>query len=119
MWTACWRGDCARRAGPFRLRAKRFGETRRSLGGGGWTRRQLDGFFFVFFGAVLAPARHDAERAHLAVQIAALHAERFCRARDVSLLKRQLLENVLALELIAGRIERHGGRPFVGWRVRH
>src|SRR5437588_6882076 len=77
-----------RRAGRFRLRAKRFGETRRSLGGGGWTRRRLDGFFFVFFSAVLAPARHDAECAHLAVQIAALHAARFGRARDVSLLKR-------------------------------
>src|SRR5947208_1067931 len=118
MWTACWRCGFSTPYGPAKA-----GHHPVPRGGvGHWWRPALAGpshrFFFALLRTVLAPARQDAERAHLAVQIAALHPECFGRARDVSLLKRQLLEDVLALELIAGRVERHGRRPFVGWRVR-
>src|SRR4030095_588648 len=55
----------------------------------------------------LSAPRHNAERPHLAIEVAAFHAEHFRGARDITLLVRERLENVIALELIARRGERH------------
>src|SRR6266581_1244472 len=71
------------------------------------SRQSSDCLFFSVFSVVGAPAWRNSERPHLSIQIAAFHAEHFCGTGDVSLLDRKLPENVLALELIAGDIERH------------
>src|SRR5439155_25297164 len=73
----------------------------------------LDRFFFRVVAAVRAPVRRNPERAHLAIQIAALHAQHLRRAGDVPLLQGQLPENVLTLELIARGVQRHRRRRRV------
>src|SRR5688500_732888 len=46
------------------------------------------------------PRRGNPETAHLAVQVAPLHAQHFGRARDVALLPGERLENVFPLEIV-------------------
>ena len=66
---------------------------------------RLDGFF------VLRLARgHDAEGAHLPIQVAPLDAERVGGARDVALLRGERAEDVVALEPIARVVQRRHRR---------
>ena len=59
------------------------------------------------------PRRHDAERAHLAIQVAALDAEHFRGARHVALLRGERAQNVLLLELVARIVQRRDRRRLV------
>ena len=57
-------------------------------------------------GPILAP-RRDAERAQLLVEIRSLDAQHFRGARHVALLRRERLQDVVLLELIARFRQRH------------
>ena len=65
--------------------------------------------------AARLPRRRDAERSHLAIEVAALDAEHLGGARDVALLRGQRAQDVVALEPIARVVQRQrrgaGSRP--------
>src|SRR5688572_6408722 len=58
--------------------------------------------------------RRNAEAAHLAIEIAAFDAEHLGGPRDVSLLRRECTQYVVALELIACLMQRHDRRGALG-----
>ena len=113
--TRCWSTGCARRGGA-RVRPRvsgavdRGGFRRISRAGDSRTRHVAAGSRTALYGrsssAVTSPRRGDAERAHLAVEIAALDAERLGGARHVALLRGQHPQDVLLLEPVARGVQR-------------
>ena len=64
-----------------------------------------------FFVAVHPAGGSDPERAHLAIEVAALDAERVGGPRDVALLSRQRPQDVVALEPLARVVQRQRRCP--------
>ena len=60
---------------------------------------------------LLPPRRHDPERAHLAIEIAALDAEHFRGARDIAVLRGERAQDVIAFEPFARLVQRERRRP--------
>jgi hypothetical protein len=63
---------------------------------------------------LVAPGWGDPEAPHLAVEVAAFDAEHFGGARDIAVLSGQRPEDVIALEAVAGFVQRQRRRP---WRI--
>ena len=63
----------------------------------------LSTFHFLLF----LKSRRDAERAHLAVQVAALDAEHVRGPRNIAVLGRKRAQDVLPLEVVARVVQRH------------
>src|SRR6185503_3980242 len=60
--------------------------------------------------SLFSARRRDAEGFHLAIEVAALDAEGVGGARDIAVLRGQGAQDVAALELLAGIVQRQRGR---------